>query len=134
MTHKTTMKLATVATVALAFASTAAVAGKLDGARYLKDAKVSLATARVTAMHTYPGKIVAEELEKESGGSGLRYSFDIKNGDAVHEVGIDARTGKVLENSVDSPADEAKEAAQETTMRKAHKMHEAKETNDGDED
>jgi uncharacterized membrane protein YkoI len=40
-------------------------------------------------------------LEKERGGSGLRYSFDIKNGKITHEVGVDAKTGKVLENSVE---------------------------------
>jgi uncharacterized membrane protein YkoI len=40
-------------------------------------------------------------LEKEKGGSGLRYSFDIKNGSVVHEVGVDAKTGKILENSVE---------------------------------
>jgi len=38
-------------------------------------------------------------LEKEKGGSGLRYSFDIKSGNVAYEVGIDAQTGKVLENS-----------------------------------
>jgi hypothetical protein len=31
-----------------------------------------------------------EELEKEKGGSGLRYSFDIKSGRVVYEVGVDA--------------------------------------------
>jgi hypothetical protein len=39
------------------------------------------------------------ELEKEKGGSGLRYSFDIKSGKITYEVGIDARSGEVLENS-----------------------------------
>jgi hypothetical protein len=38
-------------------------------------------------------------LEKEKGGSGLRYSFDIKRGAVVHEVGVDAQTGAVLENA-----------------------------------
>jgi hypothetical protein len=42
-----------------------------------------------------------EELEKEKGGSGLRYSFDIKHGGVTHEVGVDAKTGKLLENSVE---------------------------------
>lgn len=77
---------------------------KLDGSQYLKDARVSLKQARATAMKASPGKIVAEELEKEKGGSGLRYSFDIKNSAGVtHEVGVDAKTGAVLENSVEGP-------------------------------
>ncbi len=73
----------------------------LNGEQYLPDAKVTLAQARETALKTYPGKIVSEELEQESGGSGLRYSFVISHHTAKHEVGIDAKTGAVLENSVE---------------------------------
>lgn len=80
-----------------------ALADKLDGHQYLSQAKVSLKSARQTALKAYPGKIESEELEKEGGGSGLRYSFDVRGGGVVHEVGIDARTGAVLENSVEGP-------------------------------
>ncbi len=66
-------------------------------------AKISIDAARATALKAQPGTIADEELEKESGGSGLRYSFDIKTGAATHEVGIDAVTGAVLENSVEGP-------------------------------
>jgi uncharacterized membrane protein YkoI len=62
-----------------------------------------LSEARVVALKAFPGKITDEELEKEKGGSGLRYSFDIKNGGVTYEVGVDARTGKVLENSPEGP-------------------------------
>lgn len=65
-------------------------------------AKFTMKQARQIALKTYPGKVVKEELEQESGGSGLRYSFDIKSASATHEVGVDAKTGKVLENSVES--------------------------------
>ncbi len=58
--------------------------------------------ARQIALKAYPGKIIKEELKKEGGGSGLRYSFDITNTSGTHEVGVDAKTGKVLENSVES--------------------------------
>ena len=51
----------------------------LTGEKYLPDAKVTLAQARATALKTYPGKIVSEELEQESGGSGLRYSFVVRH-------------------------------------------------------
>ncbi|MDQ6648456.1 MAG: PepSY domain-containing protein [Pseudomonadota bacterium] len=64
-------------------------------------AKIKMPEARQIALRTYPGKIVKEELEKESGGSGLRYSFDIKSKAGTHEVGVDASNGKVLENSVE---------------------------------
>ena len=53
----------------------------------------------VTALKAHPGKVTDEELEKENGGSGLRYSFDIQHGKVIQEVGVDAKTGKVLENA-----------------------------------
>jgi hypothetical protein len=51
----------------------------------------------------HPGKITDEELERERGGSGLRYSFDIKHSSSTQEVGVDAQTGKVLENKKEGP-------------------------------
>ena len=66
-----------------------------------KLAKVSMPQAREIALKAYPGKIVKDELEQEKGGSGLRYSFDISDAKVTHEVGVDAKTGKVLENSVE---------------------------------
>jgi uncharacterized membrane protein YkoI len=63
------------------------------------NAKITIEEARSIALKTHPGDITDEELEKEKGGSGLRYSFDIKSGQAVYEVGVDAQTGKVLENA-----------------------------------
>jgi uncharacterized membrane protein YkoI len=50
-----------------------------------------------------PGAITSEELEKEKGGSGFRYSFVVKSGTVLYEVGVDAQTGKVLENSKEGP-------------------------------
>lgn len=69
------------------------------GEKLAKDAKVSIAEARAIALKADPGKIMDEELEREAGGTGLRYSFDIKSGSSTQEVGVDARTGRVLENS-----------------------------------
>ncbi|MGB3460852.1 MAG: PepSY domain-containing protein [Rhodanobacter lindaniclasticus] len=40
-------------------------------------------------------------MEQEPGGGGLRYSFDITAANVTHEVGVDAKTGKVLENSIE---------------------------------
>ncbi|MGC9127321.1 MAG: PepSY domain-containing protein [Acidithiobacillus sp.] len=75
------------------------------GEQFSKEAKVSVEEAKAIALKTFPGQIEDVELEKEAGGSGLRYSFDIRKGKVVHEVGVDAVTGKVLENSVDDGKD-----------------------------
>ncbi|HQS03509.1 MAG: peptidase M4 [Halothiobacillus sp. 24-54-40] len=75
-----------------------AAAQAYTGESYAAQAKVSLEEARSIALKAYPGKITDEELEKESGGSGLRYSFDIETGTVTHEVGVDAQSGAVLEN------------------------------------
>jgi uncharacterized membrane protein YkoI len=81
--------------------TTMGVASALTGRKYLPEAKVPLVQARKLALKTYQGKIVSEELEKKSGGSGLCYSFVIRRKNMKHEVGIDAKTGEVLENSVE---------------------------------
>ena len=63
-----------------------------------RTAKVSIEQARSIAVRARPGAITSEELKKEKGGSGSRYSFGIKNGKVFYEVVVDAETGKVLEN------------------------------------
>lgn len=73
------------------------------GQELAKEANVNIAQARAIALKAHPGKITDEELEREKGGSGLRYSFDIRNGKVTQEVGVDARTGKLLENAPEGP-------------------------------
>ncbi len=74
-----------------------------SGEQYAHEAKVTLKEARAIAMKARPGQITDQELEKEFGGSGLRYSFDIKKGAKTFEVGVDAMSGKVLENKAEGP-------------------------------
>jgi len=69
------------------------------GEQLAPKAKNSIVQARSIAMKARHGTITDEELEKEKGGSGLRYSFDIKNNNVIYEVGLDAETGKVFENA-----------------------------------
>lgn len=69
------------------------------GEKLAKDAKISIVELRAIALKAHPGKITDEELEREAGGTGLRYSFDIKSGGSTQEVGVDAVTGRVLENA-----------------------------------
>lgn len=86
-------------------ASTSAIAAPakpaFTGANLAPQAKVTLTAARATAVAARPGVITDQELEKEKGGSGLRYSFDIKSHGKTFEVGVDAVTGKVLENGAE---------------------------------
>lgn len=98
------MKFIRLTFAVLAVASATSVcAASLKGHQLAPEAKVSLDSARAAALQAYPGKIVSQELEREKGGSGLRYSFDIRGAKGLHEVGIDAKTGRVLENSVEGP-------------------------------
>ena len=94
-------KLVLTFTIAAMAATTFVAGAESSTAELGKQAKVQMPQAREIALKVYPGKIVKEELEQEKGGSGLRYSFDIANGKVTHEVGIDAKTGKLLENSVE---------------------------------
>jgi uncharacterized membrane protein YkoI len=72
-----------------------------DGQELATRASVNIQQARAIALKAHPGKIVDQELEKEKGGTGLRYSFDIKQGTVTYEVGVDAKSGKVLENAAE---------------------------------
>lgn len=78
-------------------------ASAYSGEELAKGAKISIVEARAIALKAFPGTITDEELEKEQGGSNLRYSFVIKRGDVMQEVGVDAQTGAVLENAKEGP-------------------------------
>jgi uncharacterized membrane protein YkoI len=89
--------------VAQTAAPVAAKAAAYVGANLASKAHVTIDQARVIALKAHPGQITDQELENEGGGSGLRYSFDIRSGGKIHEVGVDAKTGRVLENKAEGP-------------------------------
>ena len=93
--------IAAVAGLVAGGAQAASKPGQMAGSGLMPMAKVPLAAARATALKARPGKITDQELEKERGGTGLRYSFDVMSGGKTYEVGIDARTGAVLENKAE---------------------------------
>ena len=93
--------LPALATGSLIFGIVAAQA--YTGQELASKARIGIAQARAIALKAHPGKITDEELERERGGSGLRYSFDIRRGSITQEVGVDAQTGKVLENNMEGP-------------------------------
>lgn len=78
-------------------------AAAYTGQELASKAKVTIDQARAIALKVHPGRITDEELEREAGGSGLRYSFDVKAGSVTQEVGVDAATGRVLENKAEGP-------------------------------
>ena len=78
--------------------SVAGSAMAYTGEKLAKTAKVTMAQATDIALKARAGKITDKELEREGGGSGLRYSFDVLSKGATYEVGVDAQSGAVLEN------------------------------------
>ncbi|GAB3782322.1 PepSY domain-containing protein [Dyella agri] len=96
------MRKSVVLTLSFALCGLAFVVQAETPSQLAAQAKISMSQARKIALQAVPGKVVKQELEKEAGGSGLRYSFDIKAGKDTREVGVDAKTGKLLENSLDN--------------------------------
>lgn len=64
---------------------------------------ISMAEAKVKALRLAPGKVISSEYEKEGGI--WRYSFDIQQKNNVQEIGIDGRTGRVVENKSEGKKD-----------------------------
>jgi uncharacterized membrane protein YkoI len=97
--------------VVLAAGATAATPGAANfrGHQLAGHAHISLDRARAIAQKARPGIFTDQVLDKEAGGSGLRYSFDILSAHKIYEVGVDAKTGKILENGVESAAEGAVE-------------------------
>jgi len=98
--------LAALATTAVATAKTlptSETSPAFSGHRLAHLASITLVQARAIALKARPGAITDEELERERGGSGLRYSFDVQSAGKTWEVGVDAKTGAVLENDREGP-------------------------------
>jgi hypothetical protein len=55
--------------------------------------------------------VKSSEWEKENGR--WVYSFDIQTAGGIREVQVDANTGNIVEDKIESAADEAKEASEE---------------------
>ena len=104
MPSKTSLRrfsAAAIGTAMLAATALALPALALEGEKLAAEATLTLEQAKVAALKAQPGKILDQELEHRKGGSGLRYSFDIKVGNATYEVAIDAKTGETLLNKAE---------------------------------
>jgi len=78
----------------------AAAAVVLPQVSQAKPAEITMVQARAIALHLAPGRIEKSEREREGGG--MRYSFDIRQGNRIHEIGVDAVTGKIVENKFEA--------------------------------
>jgi uncharacterized membrane protein YkoI len=101
------MSFSLLSAAAVGLLAAAVPAMAYTGQGLARHAKINLDQARAIALKANPGVIKNEELEYEKGGSGLRYSFVIRqhsheDGTVMDEVGVDARTGKVLEDKIES--------------------------------
>jgi uncharacterized membrane protein YkoI len=65
--------------------------------------RIAMTQARAMALKLAPGRIISSEYEKEGGI--WRYSFDIQQKGNVQEIGIDGRTGKIVENKSEGRKD-----------------------------
>jgi uncharacterized membrane protein YkoI len=118
--NQNTMKIKMIVCSALAASLLAGCAwekserGEGKGAKLMAEAKVSKETAQASALAKVPGGTVKDaELEKEKGK--LIWSFDIAIPDSkdIKEVAVNAITGDVIAVETETPADQAKEAAED---------------------
>lgn len=95
------MKITLTATLAGLAAITATAAFAAGPAK--PAAKLSMAQARAIALKKAPGRVVESDYENEKGG--WRYSFDIRQGQRIHEIGVDANSGRIVEDAFESAKD-----------------------------
>ena len=89
-------------------------------ASHAKKYAITMKQAEKTALAKEPGTFKSKELEHEKGRD--IYSFDIQANDAkIHEVNVDANSGEIVEDTVESAAAEAHEKKQEAKMHHAKK-------------
>ncbi|MBA3668571.1 MAG: PepSY domain-containing protein [Sphingomonas sp.] len=87
----------------LAAFGVAALAVAAPVSAHTPKAKLTMTQARAIALKAAPGKIQDAEYEKEGGA--WRYSFDIRQGNKIHEIGVNANTGKIVENKFEGLKD-----------------------------
>ena len=88
------------AALGLALAATGGVA---QAAAHRPAARITMAAARAIALRAAPGRVISGEYEREGGG--WRYSFDIQQRGHVQEIGVDANSGRIVENKSEGRVD-----------------------------
>lgn len=54
----------------------------------------------IFALHAAPGRIEKSKREREGGR--MRFSFDIRQGNRIHGIGVDVVTGKIVEDKFEA--------------------------------
>ncbi len=86
--------------VAGTFAAEALAVAVLPVMAYTGQQHAGVAKTSMQQAQAVPGwHITDRELERERGGSGMRYFFDVKTHGKTRKIGVDTKTGKLLENS-----------------------------------
>ena len=96
------------------FAASTSIAGEESQSALRKQATVTEAQATKSALAKVPnGTIKSSELERENGR--LIWSFDIAKAKTrnITEVQVDAKTGKIVSNQTETPADQIRETKTE---------------------
>lgn len=89
-------------------------------------ARITQAQARAAALKRYHGHVEGPvKLENEEGG--WQYSVMVRTGKTLHEVMVDAKTGKIATVETTSKAEEQQEAKADAA--KAHHAHRGKSPN-----
>ena len=106
----------------VAFAITRCVAEDDDQVALKSKVKISKETAQQIAQAQVPnGTVKAGELEMEKGKLIWSFGFTSPDSKAIKEVNVNAITGDVIDDvETEKPADQAKEAAQDTANTKKH--------------
>lgn len=101
------MKVSTSVLLAAATLAIPLAAFAYTGENLEKTVKVSASQAKAIALKKERGTIVDMELERETGGSGMRYTFTLNVKGITREVGVDANSGAVLEDTLETANDKA---------------------------
>ncbi len=89
--------------IAILLIAASSIGGTASAATTAPPARISMAAARAIALRAAPGRLISGEYEREGGG--WRYSFDIQQRGHVQEIGVDANTGRIVENKSEGRVD-----------------------------
>ena len=96
------------------------MSGKMQTAHF--HAKISAKQAQAAALKKYPGKVEGKvALENEEGS--WQYAVNIRSSKILHEVMVNATTGKIANVEVTTKAEENKEQKAEIKAAGKHKSH-----------